>query len=135
MTKDNRPLCRFLLDGIQPMENRPQIDITFNIGADYKLTVTASEKSSGKERTVEVTNNDKEMFNVNVEDKLQVEITQNSIQTNDSLRAEPIVAVNVHALDESNSKQTNDGQRAKPTVAERVKRAFGFCRSKVTANL
>ena len=66
------------MDGIQPtpMKSRPQIDVTFDIDSNYELTVTARETSSGKEMTVKITNNDKEMFNVSVEDELQARIVK-----------------------------------------------------------
>ena len=50
MTRDNRLLGKFHLDGIPPMPRGvPQIEVTFDIDADGILNVSAVEKSTGKE--------------------------------------------------------------------------------------
>merc|ERR1712188_137501 len=57
MTKDNNILGKFNLDGIQPMpRGQPQIDVCFDIDANGILNVSASEKSTGKENKITITN-------------------------------------------------------------------------------
>ncbi|KAL3937259.1 MAG: hypothetical protein SGARI_002193, partial [Bacillariaceae sp.] len=57
MTKDNNMLGKFNLDGIQPMpRGQPQIDVCFDIDANGILNVSATEKSTGKENKITITN-------------------------------------------------------------------------------
>jgi len=56
MAKENKKLGEFKLDGIPPMPRGvPQIDIIYDVDANGILTVTAVEKSSGKEQKLTVT--------------------------------------------------------------------------------
>jgi len=57
MTRDNRHLGKFQLDGIPPMPRGvPQIEVSFDIDANGILNVSASEKSSGKSQKITITN-------------------------------------------------------------------------------
>jgi heat shock protein 1/8 len=57
MTKDNNLLGKFSLDGIPPMpRGQPQIDVCFDIDANGILNVSATEKSTGKENKITITN-------------------------------------------------------------------------------
>jgi L1 cell adhesion molecule like protein len=57
LTKDNNKLGEFTLSGIPPMPRGvPQIEITYDLDANGILTVSAVEKSSGKEEKIEVKN-------------------------------------------------------------------------------
>lgn len=57
MSKDNRSLGKFHLDGI-PAAPRglPQIDVTFDIDANGILHVSAKDKGTGKEQKITITN-------------------------------------------------------------------------------
>jgi L1 cell adhesion molecule like protein len=56
-TKDNNKLGEFTLQGIPPMpRGLPQIEICYELDSNGILTVTASEKSSGKSENITVTN-------------------------------------------------------------------------------
>ncbi len=56
-TKDNNKLGEFTLQGIPPMPRGiPQIEISYDLDANGILTVTASEKSTGKSDNITVTN-------------------------------------------------------------------------------
>ncbi len=56
-TKDNNKLGEFTLQGIPPMPRGvPQIEISYDLDANGILTVTASEKSTGKSDNIQVTN-------------------------------------------------------------------------------
>lgn len=53
--KDNKPLGRFILDGIPPAPRGvPQVEVTFDIDANGILTVTAVDKASGKKQNVTI---------------------------------------------------------------------------------
>jgi len=57
MTKDNNLLGKFELTGIPPAPRGvPQIEVTFDIDANGILNVTATEKSTGKENKITITN-------------------------------------------------------------------------------
>lgn len=57
MTKDNTILGKFQLDGIPPMpRGAPQIEVVFDIDANGILSVSASEKSTGKSNKITITN-------------------------------------------------------------------------------
>ena len=54
-TKDNNILGKFDLNGIPPMPRGvPQIEVTFEVDANGILSVSASEKSSGKKETITI---------------------------------------------------------------------------------
>merc|ERR1719219_2808816 len=57
MTKDNHQLGKFDLTGIPPAPRGvPQIEVTFDIDANGILNVNASDKSTGKENKITITN-------------------------------------------------------------------------------
>lgn len=55
MAKDNRPVGRFILDGIPPAPRGvPQVEVTFDIDANGILSVSAKDKGTGKQQTVRI---------------------------------------------------------------------------------
>merc|ERR1719305_760680 len=57
MTKDNNQLGKFELTGIPPAPRGvPQIEVTFDIDANGILNVSATDKSTGKENKITITN-------------------------------------------------------------------------------
>jgi molecular chaperone DnaK len=55
MAADNRELGRFILDGIPPAPRGvPQIEVTFDIDANGILSVTASDKATGKDQSIRI---------------------------------------------------------------------------------
>ncbi|MBW2229649.1 MAG: molecular chaperone DnaK [Deltaproteobacteria bacterium] len=55
MATDNRTLGQFILDGIQPAPRGvPQIEVTFDIDANGILSVTASDKATGKDQSIRI---------------------------------------------------------------------------------
>uniref|UniRef100_A0A2K6C9Q5 Heat shock protein family A (Hsp70) member 6 n=1 Tax=Macaca nemestrina TaxID=9545 RepID=A0A2K6C9Q5_MACNE len=57
MTKDNNLLGRFELSGIPPAPRGvPQIEVTFDIDANGILSVTATDRSTGKDNKITITN-------------------------------------------------------------------------------
>jgi molecular chaperone DnaK len=56
MSKDNKVLGTFKLDGIPPAPRGvPQIEVTFDIDANGILNVTAKDKGTGKEQQISIT--------------------------------------------------------------------------------
>ena len=55
MAKDNRPIGRFILDGIPPARRgMPQIEVTFDMDANGILNVSAKDKGTGKEQNIKI---------------------------------------------------------------------------------
>ena len=55
MAKDNRPIGRFILDGIPPApRGMPQVEVSFDIDANGILSVSAKDKGTGKEQTIRI---------------------------------------------------------------------------------
>jgi molecular chaperone DnaK len=55
MAADNKPLGRFMLDGIAPAPRGvPQIEVHFDIDANGILKVTAKDKGTGKEQHITI---------------------------------------------------------------------------------
>jgi molecular chaperone DnaK len=55
MSRDNKTLGTFKLDGIPPMpRGQPQIEVTFDIDANGILHVSAKEKTTGKEQKISI---------------------------------------------------------------------------------
>jgi molecular chaperone DnaK len=56
MAADNKSLGRFVLDGIPPAPRGvPQVEVTFDIDASGIVSVTAKDKTSGKEQSIKIT--------------------------------------------------------------------------------
>lgn len=57
MAKDNKSLGRFELTGIPPAKKGvPEIEVTFDIDADGIVNVSAEDKGTGKEQSIEIKN-------------------------------------------------------------------------------
>jgi molecular chaperone DnaK len=57
MSRDNKSLGRFILDGIPPAPRGvPQIEVTFDIDANGILNVTAKDKATSKEQSITIKN-------------------------------------------------------------------------------
>ncbi|MEY3321427.1 MAG: hypothetical protein RLZZ417_1010 [Bacteroidota bacterium] len=55
MAKDNRPIGKFILDGIPPSPRGvPQIEVSFDIDANGILSVSAKDKGTGKEQSIRI---------------------------------------------------------------------------------
>lgn len=55
MSKDNRPIGRFVLGDIPPAPRGvPQVEVTFNLNADGLLEVSAKDKGTGKEQSIKI---------------------------------------------------------------------------------
>lgn len=55
MASDNKSLGRFILDGIPPApRGLPQVEVKFDVDANGILSVTAKDKTSGKEQSIRI---------------------------------------------------------------------------------
>lgn len=56
MAADNKPLGRFILDGIPPSpRGMPQIEVAFDMDANGILSVSAKDKATGKAQSIKIT--------------------------------------------------------------------------------
>ena len=68
MTRDNNKLGEFHLDGIPPMpRGQPQIEITYDVDANGILSVSACEKSTGKEKKITIKNESNRLSKEDIE--------------------------------------------------------------------
>ena len=68
MTRDNNKLGEFQLSGIPPMPRGvPQIEITYEVDSNGILSVSAVEKSSGKEEKITITNDSNRLSKDDIE--------------------------------------------------------------------
>jgi L1 cell adhesion molecule like protein len=68
MTKDNSTLGKFQLEGIPPMPRGvPQIEVAFDIDTNGILSVSATEKSTGKEQKITIKNDKDRMSKEEIE--------------------------------------------------------------------
>ena len=71
-TCDNNKLGEFTLTGIPPMpRGQPQIEITYDVDANNILSVSAVEKSSGKEEKITITNESNRLSKEDIERMVQ----------------------------------------------------------------
>ena len=55
MASDNRTLGRFILDGIPPApRGMPQVEVTFDIDANGIVSVSAKDKATGKQQSIQI---------------------------------------------------------------------------------
>lgn len=55
MAADNKSLGKFILDGIPPApRGLPQVEVTFDVDSNGVLSVTAKDKTSGKEQSIRI---------------------------------------------------------------------------------
>ncbi|HSF90106.1 MAG TPA: molecular chaperone DnaK [Saprospiraceae bacterium] len=55
MARDNRPIGRFILDGIPPAPRGvPQVEVSFDIDANGILSVSAKDKGTGKQQSIRI---------------------------------------------------------------------------------
>merc|ERR1712038_1507362 len=86
MTRDNNILGKFNLDGIPPMpRGQPQIDVCFDIDANGILNVSATEKSTGKENKITITNDKGRLSQEAEKFKAEDDANKNRIEAKNAL--------------------------------------------------
>merc|ERR1739838_1261712 len=72
LTKDNHNLGKFDMNGIPPApKGVPQIEVTFEIDENSILTVSASDKGTGKKETITITNDKGRLTKEQIEKMIQ----------------------------------------------------------------
>merc|ERR1712018_124966 len=73
MTKDNRLLGKFNLEGLPPAKRgEPQIEVTFDIDGNGILNVNATEKATGKSHQITIKNEKGRLSKEEIENRLKM---------------------------------------------------------------
>jgi len=117
MTKDNHLLGKFDLTGIPPAPRGvPQIEVTFDIDANGILNVSASDKSTGKQNKITITNDKGRLSKEDIERMVN---DAEKFKAEDEVQKERIAAKNGLESYCFNMKATVDDEKAEGGVPER----------------
>merc|ERR1712080_275764 len=122
MTKDNNLLGKFDLTGIPPAPRGvPQIEVTFDIDANGILNVSATDKSTGKENKITITNDKGRLSKEDIENmvndaekyKAEYDKQREKVQAKNSLESYCF-----------NMKSTMDEEKVKSAISDSEKKTI-----------
>nr|AIR72270.1 Hsp70A [Euphausia superba] len=116
MTKDNHLLGKFELTGIPPAPRGvPQVEVTFDVDANGILNVAATDKSTGKENKITITNDKGRLSKEDIEKMVQ---DAEKYKADDDKQKENITAKNALESYCFNMKSTVEDEKFKDKVPE-----------------
>jgi len=122
MTKDNHLLGKFDLTGIPPAPRGvPQIEVTFDIDANGILNVSASDKSTGKQNKITITNDKGRLSKEDIERMVN---DADKFKAEDEVQKERIAAKNGLESYCFNMKATIDDEKVKEKISDADKKAI-----------
>merc|ERR1712218_605550 len=122
MTKDNHLLGKFDLTGVPPAPRGvPQIEVTFAIDANGILNVSASDKSTGKQNKITITNDKGRLSKEDIERMVN---DAEKFKAEDEVQKERIAAKNGLESYCFNMKATIDDEKVKDKISEADKKAI-----------
>ena len=120
MTKDNNMLGKFELTGIPPAPRGvPQIEVTFDIDANGILNVSATDKSTGKENKITITNDKGRLSKEDIEKMVN---EAEKYKAEDEKQRDRISAKNGLESYCFNMKSTMDEEKVKSAISESDKK-------------
>merc|ERR1711988_1237259 len=120
MTKDNNMLGKFELSGIPPAPRGvPQIEVTFDIDANGILNVSATDKSTGKENKITITNDKGRLSKEDIEKMVN---EAEKYKAEDEKQRERISAKNGLESYCFNMKSTMDEEKVKSAISDSDKK-------------
>merc|ERR1712130_376198 len=120
MTKDNHLLGKFDLTGIPPAPRGvPQIEVTFDIDANGTLNVSASDKSTGKQNKITITNDKGRLPKEDIEKMVN---EAEKYKAEDEKQRERISAKNGLESYCFNMKSTMDEEKVKSAISDSDKK-------------
>merc|ERR1712227_359554 len=120
MTKDNNLLGKFELTGIPPAPRGvPQIEVTFDIDANGILNVSATDKSTGKENKITITNDKGRLSKEDIEKMVN---EAEKYKAEDEKQRERISAKNGLESYCFNMKSTMDEEKVKSAISDSDKK-------------
>merc|ERR1739844_510246 len=122
MTKDNHNLGKFDLTGIPPAPRGvPQIEVTFDIDANGILNVSASDKSTGKQNKITITNDKGRLSKEEIERMVN---DAEKFKADDEKQKERISAKNGLESYCFNMKTTIEDEKVKDKISEEDRTAI-----------
>ena len=122
MTKDNHLLGKFDLTGIPPTPRGvPQIEVTFDIDANGILNVSASDKSTGKQNKITITNDKGRLSKEDIERMVN---DAEKFKAEDEVQKERIAAKNGLESYCFNMKATVEDDKVKDKISDADKKAI-----------
>lgn len=122
MTKDNHLLGKFELTGIPPAPRGvPQIEVTFDIDANGIMNVSATDKSTGKENKIVITNDKGRLSKEDIERMVR---DAEKFKADDDKQRDKIQAKNSLESYAYNMKSTVEDDKVKDKISEEDKTAI-----------
>jgi len=116
MTKDNNMLGKFELTGIPPAPRGvPQIEVTFDIDANGILNVSATDKSTGKENKITITNDKGRLSKEDIENMVN---EAEKYKAEDDKQREKVQAKNSLESYCFNMKSTIEEEKVKTAISD-----------------
>jgi molecular chaperone DnaK len=130
MSKDNKSLGRFHLDGIMPAPRGiPQVEVTFDVDANGILSVSAKDKATGKENSIRIEGGSKlskeEIERMKADAELNAEADRLEKERVDKLNsADSLIFQTEKQIKEFNDKLSEDDKSALNLDLEALKKAY-----------
>lgn len=130
LAKDNQEVGIFNLDGIVPARRGvPQISVSFDIDVNGILTVSATDKGTGKEQHITIQSNGglskEEIERMKAEAEANAEADKKARETVDTLnKAESMIFSNEKMVEDMKDKLSEEDKSAITTLIEDMKKAL-----------
>jgi len=122
MTRDNHLLGKFELTGIPPAPRGvPQIEVTFDIDANGIMNVSATDKSTGKENKIVITNDKGRLSKEDIEKMVK---DAEKYKAEDDQQRDKVQAKNSLESYAYNMKSTVEDDKVKDKISEEDKTAI-----------